>query len=55
MTTIAYRDGVLAVDSRSSSGSRFCGAVVKAVKRGPFLAAATGNGILCQAFLEGWP
>jgi hypothetical protein len=26
--------------------------VVKAAKRGPYLAAATGSGVLCQAFLD---
>lgn len=51
MTTIAYRDGVLAADSLiTENGSRW-GAATKIVREGRILAGASGSTALCQRFL----
>lgn len=53
MTTIAYRDGVIAADSLVSSGPNRAGHVVK-IARGPdgTLAGAAGDMWACMTFLR---
>lgn len=52
MTTIAYRDGVLAADTLACWGTNRDGFATKIVKRGPVLAGASGSLSACQAFLD---
>jgi ATP-dependent HslUV protease subunit HslV len=52
LTTIAYRDGVLAADSLVTTNTHRDGIVVKITKRGPFLAAACGSWPTCLRFLD---
>ncbi len=52
MTTIAYRDGVLAADTFVTADFAHDGAHVKIAKRGQVLAAAAGVTSLCQSFLD---
>ena len=52
MTTIAYKDGVLAADSLVTCGNSRDGSMVKIAKRGPVLAAAAGAIGGCSAFLD---
>lgn len=52
MTTIAYKDGVLASDSLSCWGNSRDGAVTKIRKRGPYLAAISGVLGPGQKFLD---
>lgn len=52
MTTIAYRDGVLAADSQATAGGKFEGSVVKIAKRGQCLAAVCGLAPQARAFLD---
>lgn len=52
MTTIAYRDGVLAADTRSSSNDCVLSdRHPKIVRRGRVMAAATGTTAMCREFL----
>ncbi|WP_292229340.1 hypothetical protein [Brevundimonas sp.] len=50
MTTIAYRDGVLAADTRMTLHDQIEGRQVKVVKRGRVLAAASGTAAMCRDF-----
>ena len=43
MTTVAYRDGVLAVDSQVTDGNRFEGAAIKWRKGNGWVAAVAGS------------
>lgn len=52
MTTIAYKDGVLAADTACRAGWLIEGSVVKIVRAGPILAAACGGSALCERFLD---
>lgn len=52
MTTIAYRDGVLAADTLNTSGTYRDGYVTKIVKKGRILAGASGCGIMTRRFLD---
>lgn len=52
MTTIAYRDGVLAVDSLCTWGDARDGRTIKATQRGRVLAAGAGKIASVQAFLD---
>lgn len=52
MTTIAYRDGVLAADTLCCFGNSRDGFATKAVKRGPYLAAASGAVAAMGRFLD---
>ena len=53
MTTIAYRDGVLAADTQVSGGGTRTGSIVKVVKAPDgFLGAACGNAAFCRRWLE---
>lgn len=52
MTTIAYRDGVLAADTWARSGWTRAGDVTKIVQVGAVLAGACGSGAICKAFLD---
>lgn len=53
MTTIAYRDGVLAADTLVSTNSGWRdGSMSKVVRRGRLLAAACGNTGCMQVFLD---
>ena len=52
MTTIAYRDGVLAADTQTTSGERNDGHDVKIAKRGCILAAAAGSSAMCRLFMD---
>lgn len=52
MTTIAYRDGVLAADSRMTLNGVVDGSQVKIVRRGNVMAAATGTAAMCQQFRD---
>jgi len=52
VTTIAYRDGVLAADSRVTSDNIITGSSTrKIVKRGPVLAATCGTAAMGREFL----
>lgn len=52
MTTIAYRDGVLAADTLATWGDSRDGRCTKIAKRGPVLAAGAGSMAQVQAFLD---
>lgn len=52
MTTIAYRDGIIACDSLVTAGGVRVGAVDKIVRSGPLLAGAAGSLGPCQKFLR---
>lgn len=52
MTTIAYRDGVLAADTRMTINGCMDGSQVKIVRRGPVMAAASGTAAMCQRFRD---
>jgi 20S proteasome alpha/beta subunit len=52
MTTIAYRDGVLAADSQSTFRGNREGMVTKIAQRGPVLAAVCGLAPNAIAFLD---
>jgi ATP-dependent HslUV protease subunit HslV len=52
MTTIAYRDGVLAADSLVTAQGIREGAMTKIAKVGRVLAAGCGNGVRIRAFLD---
>lgn len=53
MTTIAYRDGVLAADTRLGAGSMRTGRMIKAVAlSGGGMAAACGRAVYIRAFLD---
>lgn len=53
MTTIVYKDGTLATDSRlSASGTLLSDSNVKAVRTTKHMAAASGDAGLCDLFLE---
>lgn len=53
MTTIAYRDGVVAADTQATDGHGCTnGRVLKVERRGPFLAAAAGQACLARRFLD---
>jgi hypothetical protein len=52
MTTIAYKDGVLAADTLSTWGDSRDGHAIKIAKRGPFMAAGSGCLAHVQAFLD---
>lgn len=50
MTTIAYRDGVLAADSLSTRYGNREGTVCKIAKKANLMAGASGSADMCQAF-----
>lgn len=53
MTTIAFRNGILAADTRSTSGETVTGSVVKIAKAADgSLAAAVGNSAYCYRYRE---
>ncbi|MDO9334945.1 MAG: hypothetical protein Q7T61_00960 [Caulobacter sp.] len=52
MTTVAYRDGVLAADTLATWGDNRDGRVTKIAKRGSVLAAISGSLSHGQAFLD---
>lgn len=53
MTTIAYKDGVLASDTLGTSGGlRDCNRIQKVHKVGPLLVAGAGASALCARFTE---
>ena len=53
MTTIVYKDGILATDSRlSMDGTLISDSNIKAVKSKKYLVAASGLAGLCDLFLE---
>lgn len=53
MTTIAYRDGVLAADTQATDGHGCTnGRVIKVERRGPFLAASAGQACFARRFLD---
>jgi hypothetical protein len=52
MTTIAYRDGVLAGDTLACWGTTRDGSFTKVAKRGPFLAAVSGGVAPAQRFID---
>lgn len=52
MTTIAYRDGVLAADTGSSAGWYREGLFPKIVKNGPILGGASGGAAIAQRFCD---
>ena len=52
MTTVAYRNGIIAADRRVSSGQIAEGQMTKIVKRGKVLAGAAGECIWIAAFLD---
>lgn len=52
MTTIAYRNGVLAADTLACVGNLRDGYSLKIAKRGPFLAAEAGSAPLGEGFLD---
>lgn len=53
MTTIAYRDGILAADTGETAGNSRLGRAVKIVRRADgALAAAAGNAVYAYAFKE---
>lgn len=53
MTTIAYRDGVLAADTQQTDAHGCAhGRVVKVTRRGPILAAAAGQACHARKFLD---
>lgn len=50
MTTIAYRDGVMAADTLATRNGNRAGTAIKIAKRGKLLAGASGSSDCCQAF-----
>lgn len=52
MTTIAYRDGVLAADTMTSSNGILCTSAVKIGGRNGLLWAATGDAAWCKTDLS---
>lgn len=52
MTTIAYRDGVMASDTGESSGSVWVGSVDKIIKTGGLLVGASGCVDACETCLN---
>lgn len=52
MTTIAYKDGVLAADTLATWGNSRDGYFGKIARRGPYLAAVSGGMPAAQAFLD---
>lgn len=50
MTTWAYRDGILAADTQTTSGNIRAGTVAKIRRAGPFLIAISGALSLCEAW-----
>lgn len=52
MTTIAYKDGVLAADSLATRNGAREGLSVKILRRGPLLAGATGSADFAKAFRD---
>lgn len=52
MTTIAYKDGVLAADSKVTSDSVYAGTAIKLVKSKRYLLAACGNLNCVHEFLR---
>lgn len=52
MTTLAFRDGVLAADRLCSGNSAIYGFKTKIVKRHGFIAGATGSTPLCRRFTD---
>ena len=52
MTTIAYRDGVMAADTLCTVNNAIEGRVVKIARRGPIMAGAAGSAPMCRAFLD---
>lgn len=52
MTTIAYRDGVLAADTQSTEHDRIYGKIVKIRKRGGLLASFSGEACMGRAFAD---
>ncbi len=53
MTTIAYRDGVLAADTRATSGDVIVGSsALKIAKRGRVMAAASGTSAYARRFMD---
>ena len=52
MTTVAFRDGVLAADTLVTANTHRDGSVTKIAKRGPVLAAAVGLLPFALAFLD---
>lgn len=50
MTTIAYRDGVLAADTRGTSGDTIINRVIKIAKVGKVLAGTCGTSSLAREF-----
>lgn len=52
MTTIAYRDGVMAADTLTTWGNSRDGYVSKIAKRGSVLAAGSGSMAHVQRFLD---
>lgn len=53
MTTIAYRDGILAADSQSTTGNLMLGRSDKIILAGDFVLAMSGK-IWCQKPLTDW-
>lgn len=52
MTTIAYRDGILAADTKVSEDGLYCGSITKVGKIGEVLFAATGSLFFLQSFSD---
>ena len=52
MTTIAYRDGILAAGTLCTINNSIEGRVVKIARRGPIMAGAAGSAPMCRAFLD---
>lgn len=52
MTTIAYRDGVLAADSLGTAGGYRDGHCVKIRRIGRLLVGGCGNGAICEQFVD---
>lgn len=52
MTTIAYRDHVLAADTQVTSNGMIDGRCIKIRRMGPLLVAAGGAGSLCHQFFD---
>lgn len=52
MTTYAYKNGVLVADTAVTMGGQYLGTTLKIVKKGPFLAAASGSASLARNFID---
>ena len=52
MTTIAYRDGIIAADSRTTWNGGHLGDVTKIAKNGKILAGSAGSASQCKLFLD---